>query len=124
MDHLTHPTERSPLEDAPFFPSILALYDGLGFEDFPSRTRAAHGGAFSQYDQALFIQGWLYLGLLQEAFGQDFEVQDFNRPAAPGRVSVTGWVISTAQLTEYMSRFNRRQASVLNVVVRIATSEH
>ena len=124
MDHLTHPPNGIPLEDIPFFASSIALYDGLGFEDFPGRIRAAHGGAFSQFDQAWFIQGWLYFGLLREVFGQDLEVQDFIRPASPGRASVTGLVVSTAQLKEHMGRFDRRQASVLDVVFRAATSEN
>ena len=124
MDHLTYPTERIPLNDIPFFASSLALYDGLGFEDFPSRIRAAHGGDCSRCDQAWFIQGWLYFGLLQEVFGQDLEVQDFIRPAAPGRVFVTGLVITTAQLEKHMRRFDQRQASVLDVVFRHATSEN
>ena len=123
MDHLTHPADPILLDEIPFFESSLLLYDGLSFKDFPSRRNAAQGGILPPRNQSSFIQGWLYFGLLREVFGPDLQVQDFIRPATLGNASVTGSVITTARLNEYIERFLRRQG-IVSYKLNIATSEH
>ena len=112
MDHLVRPNDRIPIDDVPVFESALHLYDGLGFESFPSRTEHSSQDPASRRTDASFIQGWLYFGLLREIFEDSLQVEDFVRPAHPDRPQTVPyqWLLTTAKLQDYFElphKFNR-----------------
>ena len=104
MDHLVRPNDRIPIDDVPVFESALHLYDGLGFESFPSRTEHSSQDPASQRTHASFVQGWLYFGLLREIFGDSLQVEDFVRPTPPDRPQTVPYqqLLTTVKLPDYI----------------------
>lgn len=115
MDHLIRPHDRIPIDDVPVFESALHLYDGLGFESFPSRTERSLQDPASQQTYASFIQGWLYFGLLREIFGDSLQVEDFvlSAPLDRPRTVPYQWLLTTTKLPDY---FESSHKSNLNIV--------
>ena len=124
MDHLVRPNDRIPIDNVPAFESALHLYDGLGFESFPSRTGRSSRDPSSQRTHAWFIQGWLYFGLLREIFGDSLQVEDFVRPIPPGRLQTVPyqWLLTTAKLPDYFERPHKLNRSILAPYVPTKTT--
>lgn len=123
MDHLVRPNDRIPIDDVPVFESALHLYDGLGFESFPSRTEHSSQDPASQRTHASFIQGWLYFGLLREIFGDSLQVEDFVRPIPPDRPQTVPYqqLLTTVKLPDYFRCHLKLGRSILGF--RVATKQ-
>lgn len=104
MDHLVRPSNRIAIDAVPVFKASLDLYDGLGFENFPSRVEYTLQEPVARQARATFMQGWLYFGLLREILGDDLHVEDFVSLAPPDHQQYMPdqWYLTTVKLPIYL----------------------
>ena len=77
MEHLPRPKDCDPLEiKVPYLVTDAVIYDGLGFQSFPTRKGYSLSGstlALSDLGQkppdeaVTFVQAWLCFGLLKKS---------------------------------------------------------
>lgn len=111
MDHVPYPENLAlPLMEIDYLCCDIEAYDGLGFLDYPTRRGWTQTAGSSQWINcssqiaAKRAQNWLYFGFLHEIFGSDYSLENFLRP----NPNKAGFLVSTRQLPELLSRFNSR----------------